>query len=57
MWLGSRWKSPSRPTSVHPPDSIEHYLGTPTVDEAELKAMGGVMMYWYRREESSPDLS
>jgi hypothetical protein len=42
---------------VHLPDSIENYLATPTVDGDEVKATGGVMMYWYRKEESCPNLS
>lgn len=55
---GSRWKLlPKQSTSVHPPNSIESYLASPIVDADEVKAMGGVMMYWHRKEASCPDLS
>ena len=55
--LGSRWKLPPKLRSTHPLDSIKGYLAAPTIDEDEIKAMGGVMMYWYRKEESCPSLS
>lgn len=54
---GSRWKLPPKLRSTNPLDSIEGYLAAPTIDEDEIKTMGGVMMYWYRKEESCPSLS
>ena len=54
---GSRWKLPPKLRSTHPLDSIEGYLAAPTIDEDEIEAMGGVMMYWYWKEESCPSLS
>jgi hypothetical protein len=54
---GSRWKVPARqPSVVHPPNSIENYLASPVIDTNEVKHMGGIMMYWFRREQSCPDL-
>jgi len=55
--LGSQWKLPPKLRSTHPLDSIKGYLAAPMIDEDEIKAMGGVMMYWYRKEESCPSLS
>lgn len=54
---GSRWKLLPKLRSTHPLDSIEGYLAAPTIDEDEIKTMGGVMMYWYQKEESCPSLS
>jgi hypothetical protein len=42
---------------VFHPDSIEGYLALPAIDMDEIKSMGGVMMYWYRKEGSCPSLS
>jgi len=54
---GSQWKLPPKLRSTHPLDSIKGYLAAPTIDEDEIEAMGGVMMYLYWKEESCLSLS